>query len=100
MPRSSKLEPVKPREQLRIAHPHDLLESGDWHAWQRDCFASERVQPFKQVFRELYVITKQEQRDGAVSRRYDGQQIQTRQGLAVTVHTLETLENTEFSGVS
>ena len=41
-------------ERLRIAHPHDLLALGDWAAWQRECYGAERVQPFKQVFRELY----------------------------------------------
>ena len=33
---------------------------GDWAAWQRECFRAERVQPFKQVFRELYPITDAE----------------------------------------
>ena len=26
-----KIEPIKPDEQLRIAHPHDLLAGGEWH---------------------------------------------------------------------
>ena len=40
------------------------------------------MQPFKQVFRELYVPTKDE--DGAaVSRRYAGNQLQPRQALAL-----------------
>jgi hypothetical protein len=74
---------VKPSERLRLAHPHDLLKAEDWHDWQRECFRSERVQPFKQVFRELYVITKQERKDGDVSHRYDGQQVQPTQALAL-----------------
>lgn len=78
-----KLEPVKPQEQLRLAHPHDLLLSGEWHLWQRDCFQAERVQPFKQVFRELYVPTPQEQDRSLVSRRYSGQQVQPRQTVAL-----------------
>jgi hypothetical protein len=41
------------------------------------------VQPFKQVFRELYIVTKQERKDGAISHRYDGQQIQPKQALAL-----------------
>ncbi|HEX2476927.1 MAG TPA: DUF5724 domain-containing protein [Lacipirellulaceae bacterium] len=80
---AGKLEPVKTNETLRLAHPHDLLESDAWHDWQRECFQSERVQPFKQVFRELYVVTKQERKDGAISHRYDGQQIQPKQALAL-----------------
>jgi hypothetical protein len=80
---AGKLEPVKKNETLRIAHPHDLLDSGDWHAWQRECFHAERVQPFKQVFRELYVVTKQEKKDGAMSLRYNGQQVNPQQASAL-----------------
>ncbi|HEV2236535.1 MAG TPA: DUF5724 domain-containing protein, partial [Ktedonobacterales bacterium] len=76
---------LAPASTLRIAHPHDLLISGAWSAWQRECFAAERIQPFKQVFRELYPLTTAE-RDGAgdaVSRRYAGQQIQPQQAMAL-----------------
>ncbi len=80
---SGKLEPVKKREQLRIAHPYDLLQLGNWPEWQHECFRAERVQPLKQLFRELYVVTKQETTDGAVSRRYAGQQINPKQAMAL-----------------
>ena len=33
-------------------HPHDLLESKAWTEFQQECFRAERVQPFKQIFRE------------------------------------------------
>ncbi len=78
-----KLEPVKPGETLRIAHPVDFWQSGDWSAWQHECFLAERVQPFKQIFRELYVVTEQEKLDGTVSRRYAGHQVQPRQATAL-----------------
>ena len=68
---------------LRIAHPHDLFVMGDWHHWQRDCFLRERVQPFKQVFRELYVRSDQETTDGTMSRRYAGHQVNPKQALAL-----------------
>ena len=77
-----KLEPVKASETLRIAHPHDLLETDHWHDWQHECFQAERMQPFKQVFRELYVLTRQEKKE-TVSHRYDGQQVQPKQALAL-----------------
>ncbi|MCI0357954.1 MAG: DUF4132 domain-containing protein [Planctomycetaceae bacterium] len=80
---AGKLEPVKTNETLRLAHAHDLLAGNAWQDWQRACFRSERVQPFKQVFRELYVLTSQEKKDGAVSHRYDGQQVQPKQALAL-----------------
>jgi hypothetical protein len=50
--------------------------------WQHECFAVERMQPFKQVFRELYVATQAE-RNASVSRRYQGQQINQSQGMAL-----------------
>ena len=78
-----KRTPVKPGDQLRIAHPHDLFQTGAWDQWQHECFRAERLQPFKQVFRELYVVTRQEQRDGNVSRRYAGQQVQEKQAYAL-----------------
>jgi len=69
-------------EELRIAHPHDLLSRGDWSAWQRECFNAERVQPFKQIFRELYPITDSE-RGTERTRRYAGHQVNPRQALAL-----------------
>jgi hypothetical protein len=78
-----KLEPIKKSESLRIAHPHDLLATEKWDDWQHNCFQAERVQPFKQVFRELYVVTKQEKSDGSLSRRYAGQQVNPTQAFAL-----------------
>lgn len=80
---TGKLEPIKKNETLRIAHPSDLLARGDWDKWQHDCFTAERVQPFKQVFRELYVVTKQEKKDQTASHRFTGQQISPRQAMAL-----------------
>lgn len=75
--------PIKKGTRLRIAHPHDLLQSGDWAKWQHEAFAAGRVQPFKQMFRELYVVTKQEKASGDKSERYAGQQVQPTQGTAL-----------------
>ncbi len=59
------------------------MQSGTWSNWQRDCFLAERIQPFKQVFRELYVLTEAEKADGTISRRYAGHQVNPRQALAL-----------------
>ncbi len=75
--------PVAPEERLRLAHPLDLLETREWHLWQRECFLAERIQPFKQVFRELYVLTEAERADGRVSRRYAGHQVRPGQAQAL-----------------
>lgn len=76
-------EAVAADELVRIAHPLDLLATNAWSAWQRECFARERVQPFKQVFRELYPPTRDELSSRVSSRRYAGHQVQPRQALAL-----------------
>ena len=80
---NGKLEPIKKNELLRFAHSSDLFASGKWHKWQQECFRAERVQPFKQVFRELYVVTQQEKKDQTSSQRFAGQQIGPRQAMAL-----------------
>lgn len=67
---------------LRIAHPHDLFASGGWSEWQCECFHANRIQPFKQIFRELYPSTDAE-RESSCTRRYAGHQINPRQGLSL-----------------
>jgi HEAT repeat protein len=75
--------PLAEGELLRVAHPYDLYRSGEWHRWQRDCYVDHRVQPFKQVYRELYLLTRTEREEGTVSHRYAGQQVNPRQALAL-----------------
>lgn len=75
------IQPIQ-AESLRIAHPHDLLQSNEWHLWQQDCFERSRSQPFKQVFRELYVLTAQEQSE-KMSKRYAGHQVNSKQAIAL-----------------
>lgn len=70
------------QDRLTIAHPHDLLTRGDWPHWQHAVMSDERVQPFKQVFRELYVLTETE-REAHRSMRYGGHQLNPRQALAI-----------------
>ena len=77
------IEALKPTEKIRVAHPLDLLPAARWHQWQKDCFARERIQPFKQVFRELYPLTDAEKQEGTQTRRYAGHQVQPRQALAL-----------------
>ncbi|TIC89179.1 DUF4132 domain-containing protein [Nocardioides sp. GY 10113] len=64
---------------LRIAHPTDLLGSGEWPDLQHALMGAERRQPFKQLFRELYTLNDNERDDdGRASRRYDGHQVESR----------------------
>ena len=54
---------------------------GVWHSYQKILFDREVKQPFKQVFRELYVKTEEEA-DRTNSLRYAGNQIQPRKTVA------------------
>jgi hypothetical protein len=79
-PGGSRRAPAGP---LRIAHPVHFVADGTWVAWQERLFKSGCRQPFKQVFRELYVPTEEEVKGGPVSHRYDGHQVQPRQAQAL-----------------
>ncbi len=67
---------------LRIAHPVDLYKLNVWHQYQKDLFDRQIKQPFKQIFRELYLKTAEELSQFE-SRRYDGNQIQPRKTYAL-----------------
>lgn len=68
---------------LRIAHCVDLHQSSVWADYQHYCFKEKLVQPFKQIFRELYIPTSDELKEKSISRRYAGHQIQPKQTLAL-----------------
>jgi hypothetical protein len=68
---------------VRLAHSYDLLESNLWHEYQQECFLAQRQQPFKQLFRELYVLTQAERDADKRSQRYEGHQVNPRQALAL-----------------
>ena len=77
---------VTPVGGLRIAHPVDLLASGDWSDLQHEVMTRGRPQPFKQVFRELYVPTENERGEGGISsRRYVGHQIDARRSSGLFI---------------
>lgn len=71
------------KDELTIAHPLDLYESGEWSEYQRDLFARGIRQPFKQVFRELYLVNADERAGKAGSRRYAGHQVQPSKTVAL-----------------
>jgi len=68
--------------EVKIAHALDLYESGTWAAYQAELFEKGIRQPFKQVFRELYVKTADEH-GKETSRRYAGHQIQPAKTVAL-----------------
>lgn len=71
------------QDHLIIAHPLHLYQSGSWSEFQRDLFNRQERQPFKQVFRELYLPNEDELANGTVSRRYAGYQIQPKKAVAL-----------------
>jgi hypothetical protein len=68
---------------LRLAHPVDLFESKIWSEWQSAYFTAQRQQPFKQIFRELYLLTPAEKLEKTKSSRYAGHQVNQRQSASL-----------------
>lgn len=46
--------------EIYIAHAVDLLPPDVWHSWQKEIFDRQITQPFKQIFREVYLPTETE----------------------------------------
>lgn len=68
-------------DEVQLAHPYDLYDADVWHHYQSYVFAHQLTQPFKQVFRELYVKLEDE-KPSTHSMRYSGYQIQTKKFAA------------------
>ncbi|WP_166925730.1 DUF4132 domain-containing protein [Flavobacterium poyangense] len=71
------------KQTFRIAHCYDLHKQNVWTDFQMYCFDTKLKQPFKQVFRELYVPTPDELKEKSISRRYAGHQVHPKQTLAL-----------------
>ena len=65
-----------------VAHSYSMFKAGVWKDMQALIFEREIVQPFKQVFRELYVKTEEET-NALHSMRYAGNQIQPQRTVGV-----------------
>ena len=85
---------VAANAELKIAHALDLYESGTWAAYQNYLFENKLKQPFKQVFRELYVKTADE-RGKETSLRYAGHQIQPAKTVALLKTRRWVIDGTE-----
>ncbi|OAV43542.1 DUF4132 domain-containing protein [Lewinella sp. 4G2] len=70
-------------EVVRIAHPTDLYATVQWDLFQRYAFDEKLVQPFKQIFRELYLPTANEREEQYKSSRYQGNQVQVKKTVAL-----------------
>ncbi|MFK7993120.1 MAG: DUF4132 domain-containing protein [Granulosicoccus sp.] len=65
---------------LVIAHALDLFNAQLLGAWQHRIVSQRMVQPFKQAFRELYILTPAELDAGNVSMRFNGHNIDSAVG--------------------
>ena len=77
------LTPLKADDKLLIAHPSHLFYAVQWDLYQKYLFDKELKQPFKQVFRELYIPTKDELETSNRSERYQGHQVQPQKTVAL-----------------
>ena len=77
------LTPLKAADKLLIAHPSHLFYAVQWDLYQKYLFDKELKQPFKQVFRELYIPTKDELETSNRSERYQGHQVQSQKTVAL-----------------
>lgn len=78
---SGNLHPMEPDARLTLAHPYDLYRLGSWRDYQGYLYTHRITQPFRQVFRELYLKTPDEE-PLLHSLRYAGNQIQPAKTLA------------------
>jgi len=68
---------------VTVAHPLLLAEHGLLADWQAEIVRRQIVQPFKQVFREQYVLTPAEASTTYSSSRLAGRRMRGRQAMAV-----------------
>jgi len=68
---------------VTVAHPLLLAETGLLADWQAEIIRRQLVQPFKQVFREQYVLTLAEASATYASARLAGRRMRGRQAVAV-----------------
>ncbi len=75
-------EEVKVTGNIQIAHPYHLYQAGVWRAWQQHAFTAKWQQPFKQLFRELYLVTEDEKQKSATN-RFEGYQVQPNKAITL-----------------
>lgn len=63
---------------VMLAHPYHLYQAESLAAWQREIVHRRIVQPFKQAFRELYLLTPAEQETYTFSNRFAGHVLDAR----------------------
>ncbi len=70
-------------DELVLAHSVHLYQANVWEQYQQFVFENGIKQPFKQIFRELYLPTEDELHTKIVSKRYEGHQVQPQKTVAL-----------------
>jgi hypothetical protein len=78
---------------VTIAHPHTLSQQGLLTDWQTEITRRQIVQPFKQIFRELYILTPAEREARYASGRLAGRRMRGRQASAVLANLGWSIED-------
>ncbi|SEQ31511.1 DUF4132 domain-containing protein [Neolewinella agarilytica] len=92
---TGKAHDLSEEDRIVIAHPAHLYRAIEWDRYQRYAFDEKLVQPFKQIFRELYLITDDEREQKIQSLRYQGHQIQPKKAAALLRTRGWTVSDTE-----
>lgn len=82
-------------DRFLIAHSAHLFQNVEWDLYQRYLFENAIQQPFKQVFRELYIPTPDELEQSYRSSRYQGHQVQPQKAVALLRGRGWTVSNEE-----
>ncbi|WP_295457988.1 DUF4132 domain-containing protein [uncultured Thiodictyon sp.] len=86
--------------EVRIAHSQDLFGDGLLPDWQREVVQRRLVQPFKQAFRELYVLTPAEEDTHTFSNRFAGHLLKANVASRLLQARGWTLSSGDFAEVS
>ena len=74
---------LQEKDKVKIAHPVHFKKLNRWAEYQKDLFEKKIKQPFKQVFRELYLPYEDELGEKSSSYRYAAYPIQRQKALAL-----------------
>jgi hypothetical protein len=85
---------------VRIAHVFDLLAAGTLSAWQQRLIELRLVQPFKQAFRECYVLTPAEREAKTSSARFANRRVVSKIAAALFTARSWRLEGGESEWVA
>lgn len=69
--------------QIMIVHSLDLYDDGLLADYQKYAFDNSLIHPFKQIFRGVYFLTPDKEKEKSISRRYAANQIQTKVTLSL-----------------